>query len=241
MDQLNDEELVKLATEAEEWANEAEWEAGSSSRWIMADSYLELSERGWTQQKIANECKINQSTVSRYVTCAKNYAPGHNRPTFAFSYREVKGEKLDSLHSSESDEWETPQELFDLLHGEFGFDLDVCATEDNAKCGRFFTEAENGLERRWEGVCWMNPPYSQIDKWMAKASDVANDGATVVCLVPARTDTAWWWDNARQGEVRFIRGRLKFGGGKSSAPFPSAVVVLGAEQTVKWWEEWPGK
>jgi site-specific DNA-methyltransferase (adenine-specific) len=73
----------------------------------------------------------------------------------------------------------------------------------------------------------MNPPYGrEIGKWMKKAVEEWKRGNTVVCLVPARTDTAWWHDYAIKGEIRFIRGRLKFGGGKSSAPFPSAIVIF---------------
>ncbi|HET8689681.1 MAG TPA: DNA N-6-adenine-methyltransferase [Methanosarcina sp.] len=123
--------------------------------------------------------------------------------------------------------WSTPQDFFDKLNAEFGFDLDVCATPDNAKCACYFTEAENGLAQEWSGMVWMNPPYGrEIGKWMRKAYESAQAGATVVCLVPARTDTAWWHDYAIRGEIRFIRGRLKFGGSKNSAPFPSAVVVF---------------
>ena len=129
--------------------------------------------------------------------------------------------------SSATDMWSTPQEFFDRLDSEFGFTLDVCSTHDNAKCERHFTEAEDGLSQVWDGVCWMNPPYGRtIGKWMRKAYESSLTGATVVCLVPARTDTAWWHDYAVKGEVRFLRGRLKFGGSINSAPFPSAVVIF---------------
>ena len=137
--------------------------------------------------------------------------------------------KRRSVHfRSDSCEWATPQETFDELHREFGFDLDVCATAENAKCERFYTKADNGLQQPWAGVCWMNPPYGRgIGQWIRKAHTAALDGATVVCLVPARTDTAWWQDYcANAADVRFLRGRLKFGGCKNSAPFPSAVVVF---------------
>lgn len=133
-----------------------------------------------------------------------------------------------SVHfSSATDLWATPQDFFDRLNAEFGFETDVCATDENAKCPKYFTEATDGLAQQWTGVCWMNPPYGRtIGAWMAKAWHSSQAGATVVCLVPARTDTAWWHDYAAKGEVRFIRGRLKFGGHKNSAPFPSAVVVF---------------
>lgn len=129
--------------------------------------------------------------------------------------------------SSATDLWTTPQETFDALHEEFEFNTDVCATVENAKCRHFYTVDDDGLSQAWVGSCWMNPPYGRtIKAWMKKAYLESRKGATVVCLVPARTDTAWWHDYAAKGEIRFIRGRLKFGGHKNSAPFPSAVVVF---------------
>jgi len=132
-----------------------------------------------------------------------------------------------SVHfSSATDLWATPQDFFDRMHERFGFTLDVCATPDNAKCPRFFTQAEDGLAQDWTGTCWMNPPYGrEIGRWMRKAYESSLNGATVVCLVPARTDTCWWHDYAIKGEVEFIKGRLKFGEAKD-APFPSAVVTF---------------
>lgn len=133
-----------------------------------------------------------------------------------------------SVHfSSASDLWETPQDFFDKLSAIYSFTLDVCALPENAKCATFFTPEQNGLAQKWEGVCWMNPPYGrEIGHWMRKAYESSLQGAIVVCLVPARTDTAWWHDYAMKGEITFIRGRLKFGGHENSAPFPSAVVVF---------------
>jgi phage N-6-adenine-methyltransferase len=133
-----------------------------------------------------------------------------------------------ALHfSSQTDLWETPQDLYNKLNMEFGFTLDVCATPQNAKCVRFFTVADDGLTQPWTGVCWMNPPYGRtIKHWVKKAYESSLAGALVVCLLPARTDTAWWHDYVVKGEVRFIRGRLKFGGQKNSAPFPSAIVIF---------------
>jgi phage N-6-adenine-methyltransferase len=126
--------------------------------------------------------------------------------------------------ASTTDLWSTPQDLFDRLNTEFEFTLDVCATPENAKCTEFYTMAEDGLAQPWEGV-----PYGRaIGKWMHKALMAATAGATVVALVPARTDTKWWHDYATKGEIRFLPGRLKFGGGEHSAPFPSAVVVFRA-------------
>jgi phage N-6-adenine-methyltransferase len=130
--------------------------------------------------------------------------------------------------SSATDLWSTPQDFYDKLNEEFHFDVDVCATASNTKCSFFFDAAQDGLKQDWHPfTCWMNPPYGrEIGRWMRKAYESAQASATVVCLVPARTDTAWWHDYAIKGEVRFIRGRLKFGGAKSSAPLPSAVVIF---------------
>lgn len=131
------------------------------------------------------------------------------------------------MFSSRADDWETPQWLFDQLNAEFGFTLDVCATPDNAKCERYYTKAEDGLAQDWSGVCWMNPPYGrEIGRWIEKAYESSLGGVTVVCLLPSRTDTKWWHEYVMRGEVRFLRGRLKFGGSKNSAPFPSAVVIF---------------
>ena len=132
------------------------------------------------------------------------------------------------LFSSKTDNWATPQDFFDAWNALYDFELDVCADHDNAKCQNYFTIEEDGLQQDWEAKrCWMNPPYGrEIGKWMHKAYQEAQKGATVVCLVPARTDTAWWHDYAIHGEITFLRGRLKFGGSKNAAPFPSAVVVF---------------
>lgn len=131
-------------------------------------------------------------------------------------------------YRSDTDDWSTPQDLFDALHAEFGFEIDVCASESNAKCPTYFDTETDGLSREWLGVCWMNPPYGDsISRWVQKAFESAQAGATVVCLLPARTDTRWWWEFCRHGEIRFLRGRLRFGGGDAGAPFPSAVVVFG--------------
>ena len=139
------------------------------------------------------------------------------------------------LFTSQTDNWETPQALFDKLNDEFHFDLDVCASLANAKCKKFYTKEQDGLNQEWTGVCWMNPPYGkEIGKWLKKAYESSINGATVVCLIPSRTDTAWWHDYVMKGTIRFIRGRLKFGNSKNSAPFPSAIVIFQAEAITAW-------
>lgn len=129
--------------------------------------------------------------------------------------------------SSKTDLWATPQDFFNSYNEKYNFTLDVCADTTNHKCEKYFTKEMDGLQQKWEGICWMNPPYGkEIKKWMKKAYESSLNGATVVCLVPSRTDTQWWHEYAMKGKIEFIKGRLKFGGSKNSAPFPSAVIVF---------------
>jgi len=130
--------------------------------------------------------------------------------------------------SSATVEWPTPQGVFDELNEEFKFTLDPCATHENAKCERHFTKEEDGLNQDWgQERTFMNPPYGpEIKDWMKKAYESSLNGATVVCLVPARTDTHWFHDYAVKGEVRAIKGRLKFGDAQNSAPFPSVIIIF---------------
>lgn len=132
------------------------------------------------------------------------------------------------MFSSKTDMWATPQDFFDSLNAVFRFEVDVCAIAENAKCNTFFSPDVDGLSQEWNGVCWMNPPYGrEISAWVKKAYlSAKKNGATVVCLLPARVDTKWWHDYCSGGEIHFIKGRLKFGSSANSAPFPSAVVVF---------------
>jgi len=118
--------------------------------------------------------------------------------------------------------------LFAELDAEFGFTLDPCCSHETALCEKHFTPEEDGLAQDWSGdVVFMNPPYGrEIGKWVRKAWEDSQRGATVVCLIPARTDTSYWHDYVMRGEIRFLRGRLRFGGHTNSAPFPSAVVIF---------------
>lgn len=140
-----------------------------------------------------------------------------------------KGERVNTgvMFSSATDLWSTPQEYFDSVSKEFSFTLDVCALPENTKCQKFFSPEDDGLLQQWQGVCWMNPPYGRvIGKWVKKAYESAKTGAVVVGLLPARTDTKWFHDYIYgRAEVRFIRGRLKFGGCANSAPFPNMLVI----------------
>ena len=134
------------------------------------------------------------------------------------------------LFSTERPDWETPQALFDALNVEFRFETDVCATAENAKVPNFFSPEKDGLIQPWRGTCWMNPPYGRREtgKWIAKAYGASRYyAATVVCLVPARTDTRWWHEYVmRASEIRFVRGRVRFVGATNDAPFSPVVVVF---------------
>ena len=136
--------------------------------------------------------------------------------------------------SSKSNEWETPQDLFDKLNNEFSFEIDVSANSLNAKCPKYFTIKENGLLQNWAPhTCWMNPPYGgQAGKWIEKAYLESLIGATMVCLIVVGTDRSYWHDyifpHAKQ--IRFLRGGLKFGKAKGKAPFASAIVIFGTQE-----------
>lgn len=134
------------------------------------------------------------------------------------------------LLSSERGDWATPQAFFDLADAEFHFTLDAAASADNAKCAKYYTETDCGLLNEWTGAVWCNPPYGRgISDWIRKGYEASQAGATVVMLIPARTDTAYWHDYVmRAAEIRLLRGRLVFGVGEASAnaPFPSALIVF---------------
>lgn len=140
-----------------------------------------------------------------------------------------------------TDEWETPHDVFDALDAEFCLELDVAASDTNAKCSEYYTREHDALTKDWHAyglhppACWMNPPYSKCRAFIAKAADEARKGCLVVALVPSRTDTRWWhehvWDSKHHRprahvEIRFIPGRLKFGNSNNSAPFPSVVIIF---------------
>lgn len=132
-----------------------------------------------------------------------------------------------ALFTSNSEDWETPQDLFDELNKEFNFRFDVCASKQNTKCGLYLTKEDDALKVNWSlGWKWMNPPYGRgIGEWIKKASEERK----VVALIPARTDTKYFHDyiyKKKHTEIRFIKGRLKFSGSKNSAPFPSMLVIF---------------
>jgi len=133
-----------------------------------------------------------------------------------------------TMFSSKSVEWATPQKFYDILNEEYEFTLDPCATADTAKCDKYFTEQDDGLSQDWTGhTVFMNPPYGRgIKHWIKKAWDSSREkNTTVICLIPARTDTKYWHEYCMKAHrIFFIKGRLKFGDGSNSAPFPSAII-----------------
>lgn len=133
------------------------------------------------------------------------------------------------LLSSNSEEWSTPQDLFDQLDLEFHFTVDVCSSHDNAKCPKHYTKDDDGLLQDWSGdVVWCNPPYGrQMTKWIRKCSEHGKKGGIAVMLIPARTDTKAFHEYIyNKSEIRFIKGRLKFSGAVYNAPFPSMIVIF---------------
>ena len=145
--------------------------------------------------------------------------------------KEMINMNTELMFSSKTDMWSTPQDFFDKLNEEFNFDLDPCSTHENAKCKEHYTILEDGLKQDWSGHrVFVNPPYGRVLKeWVKKCSDESKkDNTTVVMLIPARTDTSYFHDYIykKAKEIRFIRGRLKFGDSKNAAPFPSMVVIF---------------
>lgn len=133
--------------------------------------------------------------------------------------------------SMTTNEWATPQELFDKLNAEFRFDLDPCATSANAKCDEYYTIDDDGLAKNWAGRrVFCNPPYGRsLGKWVRKCYEESRKPDTlVVMLIPARTDTSYFHEYIyhKAREIRFIRGRIRFGGSTQNAPFPSMIVIF---------------
>jgi phage N-6-adenine-methyltransferase len=135
------------------------------------------------------------------------------------------------MFSHNSDEWYTPQDFFDRLNEIYHFDLDACATDFNTKCKNYYTILDNSLNQEWNyKSVWCNPPYSNIKDFMKKAYEENKKyNNNIVLLVPSRTDTKWFHEycyNKDNVKIEFIKGRLKFGGSKNSAPFPSMLVIF---------------
>jgi phage N-6-adenine-methyltransferase len=125
-----------------------------------------------------------------------------------------------------NDNWETPPELFNLLNSHFHFTLDVAASHENHKCIRYFTELSNGLMQEWDGVCWCNPPYSDIMPWVMKAADEVIKGVTTVMLLPVDTSTKWFEQCfLTANDIIFLQPRVQFVGSTGSPRWANMLVV----------------
>lgn len=132
------------------------------------------------------------------------------------------------------EDWETPPALFQALHKEFQFTCDVAADNRNAKVPNFINQEQDALSVPWHGTCWLNPPYGrQLKLWVEKAYRESINGATIVMLIPSRTNTNWWHDFCmRASEIRFIKGRPKFVGAKHGLPQPLAIIIFKPDDRV---------
>lgn len=229
--------LVALDAEVDGAEKDGIWARWQFGRQLLTERKGKQLPAGRLDQVVALTKKSRQELQFR-MSFAERY-PSEDEVSNAVrhfqSWHRIVNEALASTAhlSSEKDEWATPKELFAAVDAEFNFTLDVCATAENAKCERYLSKDDDGLSQNWAGeVVFMNPPYSAVDEWMEKAAFEGKNGATVVCLVPSRTDVGWFWEHARQGQIRFIRGRVHFIddlGNTGPAPFPSTVVVFGKD------------
>jgi len=138
-----------------------------------------------------------------------------------------------TMFSSNSQEWETPQKLFDEYNQKHNFEIDLAATPQNAKCPKFFTKDDDALTKPWDfKSAWCNPPYGRgVGEWVKKAAEESRKyKSKIVMLLPVRTDTKWFHNYIfcprSNCTIIYIKGRLKFGGHQNSAPFPSMVVIF---------------
>lgn len=143
--------------------------------------------------------------------------------------------RLEKQFESATVEWPTPQDIYEPLFAEFGFTLDVAANSSNAKCKQFFDKETNGLAQKWSGVCWCNPPYGKdLKNWVKKAAIETWHGVTTVMLIPVRSNTVWWHQYCLPfGEIRFVKGRPKFGNAKEGLPWPLAVIVFRGKPVIE--------
>jgi phage N-6-adenine-methyltransferase len=136
--------------------------------------------------------------------------------------------KFKTRFDTRRQDWETPIELFKVLDNEFHFTLDVCADKKNSKVSIFYSADQDALTKDWKGTCWMNPPFGNMKAWVIKAyNESIRHNSIIVCLLPARTNNVWWHEYCMKGEVRFIKGRPKFGDAKHGLPQPLAIVIFG--------------
>ena len=202
-----DEQVVAIAKASQAEAEKTEAEA-SPSRWTEADCYAELAHRGWTQQKIAEECGTNQTTVSKFIACARDYSVPNKRPPFWEAYREVDGHgktTAERIVASGENEWYTPEKYVAAARKVLGkIDLDPASSKQANKiieAARFYTSADDGLQQPWTGRLWLNPPYGRLAGDFVRRLVLEYQADAIkaaVALVNAHcTDTDWFqalWD-----------------------------------------------
>ncbi len=219
-----------------------------ADNWDIGDGYLELIERGWTQQNIADACNTKQQRVSRYLACVRLYSLGSKRPSFWEAYQEIRSDKDETNwvdKECKAVEWYTPEEILERVRDYFGgvIPLDPATVPDNPTgAERFFTAKQNGLSQSWGGSgAFVNPPYGKtISEWCAKIHEEAGSGLPIIALLPcgARFSTEYWQEHILSGEltaVCFVRGRVGFvseGGDKQAGnPYDSAIYGFNADPT----------
>lgn len=183
------------------------------------------------------QISIGGITGRPYTYHGRRWIPSEHVPSPALQ----KAFDKHAVHySSKKDDWTTPDDLYNCLDEEFRFDFNVCCRTDNIKApqGFCFDKGQDALVEDWNdhapsGTFFMNPPYGRgIGDFVKKAYKESKKGCVVVCLLPARTDTKWWHDYVMKAiEVRFVKGRIKFGGAENGAPFPSAIVIFGITES----------
>ena len=181
----------------------------------------------------------DQGEAYRWPSCRKlvrQYCSPESEPHNDDIYVEADEPRSSNMavhFSSNNDDWATPWHIFKHYDRTYHFTLDVAASRSNAKCQKYFTKQIDGLKQKWTGTCWLNPPFSDIEKWCKKAYESAKAGATVVALLPVRTDTKWFHDHVSHGHVKLLQGRITFVDADGPAPFPSMVVVWNGRSQAK--------
>lgn len=136
---------------------------------------------------------------------------------------------------SDKIEYSTPQKLYDFINKEFNFEIDVCASESNKKCNKYFNVKMDGLKQNWTGKCWMNPPFNkELKKWVIKAKQESEKHKSIICcLIPVRSNTNWWKECCESSEIRFIIGEVNFNELERGLWLPMCLMIFGTENKGK--------
>jgi ParB family chromosome partitioning protein len=240
IESLFDTDVVAEARSAREAAEAAESEA-SPSRWREADAYAELSRRGWSLRRIADECGTNKDTVSRFVRCVERIGTD-TRPSFWAVYAQLTGENVRVARNSGEEHWYTPPQIIQAARAVLGeIDLDPATSlraQETVRARHYYTAAEDGLSKHWEGRVWLNPPYcvEKVRRFTAKLCQhfTAGDVPAALLLTNNATETAWFQETAeRASAICLPAGRVRFldeAGKPSGSPLQGqAVLYFGAD------------